>query len=56
MTRSIRYFKADIDDFYAQNPNVSHIALKGFRGWLSLYARAHGYKMTDSHSDSDSFF
>jgi len=43
-------------DFYAQNPNVYQIAMKGFRAWLSMYAAAYGFKMTESHSGNDNFF
>ena len=52
-----RYNKKSVyDDFYAQNPNVYQIAMKGFHGWLALYARAHGYNMNETHSNSDNFF
>jgi len=53
----VRYNKKSVyDDFYAKHPNNYQVAMKGFRAWLSLYARAYGYKMTESHSNSDSFF
>lgn len=53
----VKYNKRIVyDDFYAHNPKVYEIAMKGFHAWLSLYARAHGYNMKGSHSGSDNFF
>lgn len=53
----VRYNKKSVhDDFYTNNPGVYQIAMKGFRAWLALYARAYGYNMTESHSNSDNFF
>lgn len=53
----LKYNKRDIHKhFYAQNPNLFKTSMKSFRTWLSLYAEAHQYKMTETHSDSDSYF
>lgn len=53
----LRYNKRDIyKHFYTKNPNLYKTSMKSFRTWLSLYAEAHQYKMTETHSDSDSYF
>jgi len=53
----IKYNKSDVyDDFYAKNPDVFRISMTGFHIWLSLYAQAYGYKMTETHSNSSNFF
>jgi len=53
----VKYNKKDVyDDFYANNPGVYQVSMTGFQIWLSLYAEAYGYKMTETHSNSNNFF
>lgn len=53
---NIEYNKATIYGCFREYSNMDLLGITTFRNWLSLYAKAKGYKFNERHSMYDRFF